>query len=79
MTATLDPVEEGLGEGLATPEDGFEPPHAASITNAAIKPTDRGVPCTHPDTGAGYTASHYSGVTYAAVSPPSTRNVAPLT
>lgn len=35
-------------------------------------------PRTYPDTGSGYDWS-YSGVTYAALRPPSTRNVAPFT
>jgi hypothetical protein len=36
------------------------------------------LPRTYADTGSGYDRS-YSGVTYAALRPPSTRNVAPFT
>jgi len=77
-TAIFSPVAAGLGDGLAAAVDGLaEPPHAATSAATAM-PNATTFPRMKTDTETGYGAA-YSGVTYAAVMPPSTVNVAPLT
>jgi hypothetical protein len=75
------PFAAGLGdgcvEGLALAVDcALLPPQAPTSSAAPIAPTTTSLDCMHGDTEAGYV---YSGVTYAAVRPPSTMNVAPFT
>jgi hypothetical protein len=78
-----------LGEGLAIAAEGLVLPQLTpSKATAAVAAETRSFDCmgmllntlprTHADTGSGYDQS-YSGVTYAALRPPSTRNVAPFT
>jgi hypothetical protein len=76
-------------DGLVTAVGDVEPQAAASNATAATAfvNSDFGciwillnrLPATHPDTRPGYEISGYSGVTYAALRPPSTRNVEPFT
>ena len=69
----------GLGDGLAADDDGELPPHAVATSAAvAMAAANISLDRTHPDTDPGYVGA-YSGVTYAAVRPPSTRNVEPFT
>src|SRR5690242_7689126 len=83
--AILIPVAAALGDGLdaavdglEAAVDGLEPPQATTSNDMSDSaPATTVVPRMHPDTDPGYRS--YSGVTYAAVRPPSTRNVAPLT
>ena len=44
-----------------------------------MAPVIKSFDCMLPDTEPGYDDDAYSGVTYAAVSPPSTRDVVPFT
>src|SRR4029077_9966701 len=79
------------GDGLADAVDGEVLPQAAAskaATAMALVKSDFGfiwmllnglLPAMHPDTRTGYERFGYSGVTYAALRPPSTRNVAPFT
>ena len=79
-TAIVVPVAAGLGDGwvdgLALAVDCAPLPQAATIRAPTTAPAITNLDCIHRDTEAGYV---YSGVTYAAVRPPSTMNVAPFT
>src|SRR6266852_8933786 len=79
-TAIVVPFATGLGDagvdGLALAVDCAPLPQAATSSAAPIAPTTTNLDCMHGDTEGGYV---YSGVTYAAVRPPSTMKVAPLT
>src|ERR1700682_5635680 len=77
-TGLGDGLGDGFGEGLEAAVDGDEPPQAASSADA-MAPVIMSFNRMHPDTDPGYDDAVYSGVTYAAVRPPSTRNVVPFT
>ena len=70
----------GLADGVAAAVDDELLPHAtASNANAAVAAVNKTLDRTYPDTEPGYEGTAYSGVTYAAVIPPSTTNVDPFT
>jgi hypothetical protein len=70
----------GLADGVAVPDDDELLPHAAaSNANAAEAVVNNVLDRTYPVYRAGLRRGAYSGVTYAAVIPPSTTNVEPLT
>jgi len=71
-------IGDGFGEGLEAAVGDDVPPQLTASSADAIAPVIDSFACIHPDTEPGY-GEAYSGVTYAAVNPPSTRNVEPLT
>ena len=79
-TAIVVPFAAGLGDGcvdgLALAVDCAPLPQAATTRAPTTALVTTNLDCMHGDTEAGYV---YSGVTYAAVRPPSTMNVAPFT
>ena len=82
----VSPASAGLCDGLEAAAGGLEaavdgdgPPQAAANIIEATAVATKSFACTHPYTWPGYGGNSYSAVTYAAVIPPSTTNVEPLT
>ena len=74
-----DAATLGVCTGLGDAWDVVSPlPQPTANRVATIAPASRSFDCMHPDTRPGYT-DFYSEVTYAALMPPSTRNVEPFT
>src|SRR5205823_13264748 len=78
VTAIFSPVAAALADGLEAAVDGLDSPHAAPSNEITATATPNSILARMPrNTRPGY--ARYSGVTYAAVVPPSTRKGVPFT